>query len=104
MGFWERLLGSRRTSSSYNKGVRAEKRVKASLERKGWFVRRSKGSRGAADLHAFKDGRRLAIQVKSGSASPTRAEIRRLRTFAKQKRARAMVARVRSGKISPRFV
>ncbi len=104
MGLLDRLFGTTRGSSAYRKGVRAENKVKASLQRKGWVVRKSKGSRGPYDLYALRRGRKLLVQVKSGTASPTREELRQLRATAKRKGAHAMVTRVRNGKITPRFV
>jgi len=60
--------------SSYAKGIRAERIVKKRLEKRGWLVKQSKGSRGPYDLYALKGGRKLLIQVKSGTSSLRRRE------------------------------
>jgi len=49
--------------SNYERGRRVEYRVKEFLERQGYFVVRSAGSR-FPDLIAVKDGRALAVEVK----------------------------------------
>lgn len=70
----------------YRKGRIAEKKVVNYLKERGFKnVRRSKGSRGPADIYAFKDGRKHYIQVKSGSANLTTKGRRRLRALAKQR-------------------
>jgi Holliday junction resolvase len=49
--------------SNYERGRRLEYRVKEFLERQGYFVVRSAGSK-FPDLLAVKDGRALAVEVK----------------------------------------
>jgi Holliday junction resolvase len=91
--------------SSYAKGIRAERIVKKSLEKKGWLVKQSKGSKGPYDLYALKGGRKLLIQVKSGTSSLRRREKHRLRKVAKKKGAKALYMKVDNrGKISSKFV
>ncbi len=52
-------------TSNYSRGYAFELRVKRSLEKRGYFVVRSSGSHGPADLLAVsKDGKILAVQCK----------------------------------------
>lgn len=107
MGILDSIFGKRprrKRNSSYAKGIRAEKKVKTKLEKKGWLVRQSKGSRGPYDLYALKGGKKLLIQVKSGSASASRKEVRRLRAAAKSKSAKGLVMKVKKGKIKSKIV
>jgi Holliday junction resolvase len=67
------MLFGKKKRSSYSKGVGAERKVKAKLERKGWLVKQSKGSQGPYDLYAMKGGRKLLVQVKSGASSFSRS-------------------------------
>jgi len=90
--------------SNYAKGIRAERLIKNRLEKKGWLVRQSKGSRGSYDLYALKGGKKLLIQVKSGTATASRKEIRRLRRAAKSKGAKALIMKVKGKRIKSRFV
>jgi len=100
-----RLLGkNRRKMSAYAKGIRAEKIVKRRLEKKGYLVRQSKGSRGPYDLYALKGGRKLLIQVKSGTASLSRAERARLRREAKKKGAKALLMKYEKGKVRSKII
>lgn len=56
----------------YKKGARKEYKIKKQLEGEGWFVVRSAGSKGAADLVAFnKETHEIKlIQVKTYKLSP----------------------------------
>jgi Holliday junction resolvase len=103
MSIWG-LFRKRRKRSPYSKGISAERRVKRGLENKGWLVRQSKGSRGPYDLYALKGGMKMLIQVKSGTASASRSEIRRLRKAARSKGAKGLVIHVRGKKKRSRFV
>jgi len=94
----------RKQQSSYYKGISAEKKVKRNLEKKGWLVRQSKGSRGSYDLYALKGGMKLLIQVKSGTAYASKDEIRKLRKTAKNKGAKALVIQVKGKKTRSKFV
>ena len=51
--------------SNYAKGARLERLARASLERHGYRVIRSAGSKGAVDLAAFKQDDILLVQVKA---------------------------------------
>jgi Holliday junction resolvase len=90
--------------SSYSKGMRAERKVKQGLENKGWLVRQSKGSRGPYDLYAMRGGRKLLVQVKSGTASASRSEVRKLRSAARRKSAKGMVIRVRGKRTRSKII
>ncbi len=50
--------------SKYRKGAYYERKVLHQLEKDGWYVVRSAGSKGALDLVAIKDGKVIGIQVK----------------------------------------
>lgn len=105
MGISDFFFGTKkRTSSNYAKGIRAEKKIKHRLEEKGYIVRQSKGSRGPYDLYAMKSGKKLLVQVKSGQSSASSEEIRKLRTAAKNKNAKALIMKYNKGKIKSRFV
>jgi len=93
-----------RKRSSYSKGMSAEKKVKRGLEGKGWLVRQSEGSRGPYDLYAMRGGRKILVQVKSGTASTSRSEVRKLRSAARRKSAKGLVIRVRGKETRSRFV
>lgn len=88
----------------YRKGRIAEGKVAKSLKKKGYHVRKSKGSRGPADVYASKGGTKLYIQVKSGSAYPSSEEIKKLRKLAKDRGGTPMVMRRKKGKTISRFV
>jgi len=90
--------------SSYSKGMRAERKVKRGLESKGWLVRQSKGSRGPYDLYAMRGGRKLLVQVKSGTASASRSEVRKLRSAARGKSAKGLVIRVRGKRTRSKII
>jgi Holliday junction resolvase len=97
-----KLMGRK---SSYAKGIRAERIVKKRLEKRGWLVKQSKGSRGPYDLYALKGGKKLLIQVKSGTSSLRRREKHTLRKVATKKGAKALYMKVDNrGKISSKFV
>ena len=55
-------------NANYRKGVRLENLLKAQLERGGYDVMRSAGSKGAVDLAAWNGTELLLIQVKSEGA------------------------------------
>jgi Holliday junction resolvase len=103
MSLWD-LFHERRKRLTYSKGLSAERRVKEKLESKGWLVRQSKGSRGPYDLYAMRGGRKLLVQVKSGTASASRREIRKLRAAARSKYAKGLVVHVKGKKVKSRFV
>lgn len=63
-------------------------------------MRQSKGSRGPYDLYAMKGGRKLLIQVKSGSASVSHPEARGLRAKARKAGGRALVMKVKGRKVA----
>ncbi|MEM1981501.1 MAG: restriction endonuclease [Candidatus Hadarchaeales archaeon] len=84
---------TQRMSSPYRKGRIAEKKIVNYLAKRGFTnIRRSAGSRGAADIRARgPSGTKFYIQAKSGSAHPTREEIRKLRALAKKRQGVAVV-------------
>jgi Holliday junction resolvase len=90
--------------SNYSKGIKAEKKVKSKLEDKGWLVKQSKGSRGPYDLYAMKSGKKLLVQVKSGTASASKEEVKRLRSSAKKKGAKALVMKVKGKNTKSKIV
>ena len=104
MGFFDDLLGTRRRRSTYSKGMSAERPVKERLEDKGYLVRQSPGSRGPYDLYAMKGGKKLLVQVKSGSASLGSEGRRDLRAEARKKGATAVYMKVEGRRIRSRFV
>jgi len=68
--------------NNYRRGYAFELRVKRSLEKRGYFVVRSSGSHGPADLLAVsKDGKVLAIQCKLDGYLPPK-EFRKLLVLA----------------------
>jgi len=75
-------VGEEEMNSNYRRGYNFELRVKHSLEKRGYFVVRSSGSHGPADLLAVsKDGAILAVQCKlDGYLSPK--EFRKLLVLA----------------------
>ena len=77
----------------YRKGRIAEKKIVNHLAKKGFTnIRRSASSRGYADIYARgPGGAKFYIQAKSGSARPSREEIRGLRALAKKRRGVAVV-------------
>jgi len=67
----------------YRYGASRERALKKMLEKRGWFVVRAAGSKGAVDLLAVKDGKCVGIQVKSGTARPTSEEKKQLSDLTK---------------------
>ncbi|HLH45201.1 MAG TPA: restriction endonuclease [bacterium] len=90
----------------YKRGRIAEKKVVDYLKKKRFRnIRRSKGSRGPADIYARKGGRKFYIQVKYGQSKPSKKEIIRLRNLARKRRgAAALIHRTKEGKIRWRFL
>jgi len=74
--------------NKYRKGRIAEKKSKDWLKGHGFYnIRRSKGSRGPADIYAVSpSGVKTYIQVKSGNARLTREEKMKLRKLAKKRK------------------
>ena len=88
----------------YRRGRIAEKKVVNYLRQRGFRnIRRSKGSRGPADIYATKNNTKFYIQVKSGTARPTRDEIRKLRKLAKERHGVAAVIHRKDGEIEWKF-
>lgn len=52
--------------NKYRKGADKERQLKHLLEKWGWFVVRSAGSKGELDLVAIRNGRAVGLQVKIG--------------------------------------
>jgi Holliday junction resolvase len=104
MGWLDWLFGSKRKESAYSKGLKAERKVKKKLEKKGWLVRQSKGSRGPYDLYALKSGKKLLVQVKSGSSHLDKKDKVRLRQVAKKKGAKALLIHVKGKKTHSKFI
>jgi len=90
----------------YRRGRIAEKKVVNYLKKKRFRnIRRSRGSRGPADIYARKGGKKFYIQVKYGQSRPSKSEIRRLRNLAKKRGGvAALIHRSREGKIRWRFL
>jgi Holliday junction resolvase len=90
----------------YRSGRIHEGKVATNLGSRGWTnIRRSKGSRGPADLYArTPSGTRAYIQVKSGTASVSKREVRDLRALAKSRKGVAVTAVRRDGKTKFRFL
>ena len=74
----------------YRKGRAFEQEVSRYLRRKGIWVIRSAGSKGAADLVAWYGGRRALLQCKAGS-EPHRRELDTLKRMARDMGATAWV-------------
>ena len=69
-------------NNNYRRGYNFELRVKRSLEKRGYFVVRSSGSHGPADLLAVsKDGKVIAVQCKLDGYLPPK-EFRKLLVLA----------------------
>ncbi|MGB9896056.1 MAG: hypothetical protein ACPLN2_09190 [Thermoproteota archaeon] len=98
------LFGNKRKASSYSKGIKAERRIKIELEKKGWLVKQSKGSRGPYDLYALKNGKKLLVQVKSGSSYLKKKDKAKLRQTARKKGAKALFVHIKGKKIRSKFV
>lgn len=57
--------------SNYAKGARREREYQARLEAQGWYVVRSAGSKGEADLIALRPDRRpRMLEIKATEAGP----------------------------------
>lgn len=83
----------------YRRGRIAEKKVVNYLAGYGFTnIRRSRGSRGPADIYAKKGDNRYYIQVKTGTARVSSAEIKRLRELAKRRHGTAVVIEHKKGK------
>jgi Holliday junction resolvase len=80
--------------SNYSRAATHERRVKRQLEAAGYFVVRSAGSKGIADLVALPrgGGRPLIIQCKSRAVRASAAELELLRRTAETFGATAVVA------------
>jgi len=91
-------------ANPYRIGRIAEKKIVNTLKAKRFRnIRRSKGSRGPADIYAKKKGKKYYIQVKSKSASITKKGIQRLRKLAKKRCGVAVVIHRKKGKNKWRF-
>lgn len=90
----------------YRRGRIAERKVVNYLKTKGFRnIRRSKGSRGPTDIYARKGNVKYYIQVKYGTASATRQEIRKLRALARKRGGAAVIIkRSKEGKIRWKFL
>jgi Holliday junction resolvase len=92
-------------NSRYTKGIECEHDVKRCLEKRGWKVKQSAGSRGPADLTAefivekTHNHNELCIQVKSTRQANripyiSPEETKKLISFAKKRNAEPIIARV----------
>lgn len=88
------------TMSNVHQGTRAEKRSTAVLERDGYKVTRSAGSRGVWDLIGVRRTDVVLVQVKT-RRWPKSVEMRRLKEFACPKGVRRLIHRWRTGQIEP---
>lgn len=64
-------------ATPYSKGANFERRVKKELEKYGWFVVRSAGSKSPVDLVAIKYGKCVMYQCKYGDAKMSKKELDR---------------------------
>lgn len=88
----------------YRRGRIAERKIVNDLKSKGFEnIRRSKGSRGPADIYAVRGGIKHYIQVKSGSARASTKEKEKLRELAQQRRGKAIVINRKDGRNKWRF-
>ena len=88
----------------YRRGRIAERKVANDLLDRGFSnIRRSGGSRGPADIYAFKDGQKYYVQVKSGTARVNSDGIARLRSLAKERGGAAVVINRKDGRNKWRF-
>ena len=88
----------------YRRGRIAEKKVANLLKDDGYYnIRRSRGSRGPADLYARKGENKYYIQVKTGSARASPDGIRRLRALARKREGTAVVVQYNKGRKKHRF-
>ena len=69
---------------SYRKGYSFERRVKRTLERKGYFVVRSAGSKFPDLIALDKDGKAYVIECKINRRSFTRRELDDLKALAEK--------------------
>ena len=83
-----------------------EKKIVNYLKNKKFYnIRRSKGSRGPADIYARKGKEKFYIQVKYGRSKPSKKEIRRLRNLARKRGGiAALIHRTKEGKIRWKFL
>ena len=77
--------------SNYYRGRSREYRALQLLRRDGWLCSRSAASHSPIDIFAGKGGQVIVVQVKSGRARMTSAEVDELRAWAKAYNARAEV-------------
>ena len=87
------------TKSNYANGIKAENAVKKIYQTKGWNVKQSPGSRGAADLKCTKDNKSHFVQVKSSeknTAKISSREIGRVKLAATKNSATSVIAKVDS--------
>jgi len=91
--------------NKYRSGRIHERKVGNRLTELGWTnIRRSKGSRGPYDIYGrTRTGVKAYVQVKSGSASVSRSEVRALRSVARERGGVAVTAERREGKTKFRF-
>jgi len=82
--------GRRMTMSSYRVGAQAEREFKRRLEREGYVVIRSAGSK-LVDLVAARDGEILVVSVKVNKG-PSKLEVEKIKRIAQEFRAKAVVA------------
>ena len=93
-----------RRRAQYRYGRRGEIKIANRLRKKGYSVKVSEGSRGAADIIAHKGGRKYAIQAKrtrktqSPRVSPD--NLRRLKISARRQNATPVIAKMIRGKVS----
>ena len=88
------------TLSNVHQGTRTEKRSTAVLERDGYVVTRSAGSRGVWDLIGIRRSDVVLVQVKT-RRWPKSVEMRRLREFECPKGVRRLIYRWRAGQAEP---
>jgi len=82
---------------SFVKGRRFENYVKDKLERNGYYVARSAGSKGVFDLIAVKDGKVIGIQCKLGRIS--KSEIEKIISTAKKYGITPFIATKKNGRV-----
>lgn len=90
-------------TSSYDKGRSAEQKVANQLRKAGASVELSKGSRGAADLHANFGTKKWDVQVKAGDTAPdklTGVDKQRLNSKATKNGTTPVLATVKDNQIT----
>jgi Holliday junction resolvase len=88
----------------YRRGRIAEGKVASDLRSKGFRnIRQSAGSRGPADIYAYKGGQKYYVQVKSGTARINSQGINRLRRLARDRGGTAVVINRQNAKNKWRF-